>query len=50
MHIHRRYLGEQIAFFSTDVGTLNQIVQIFAFADAETVSGDVKPSMPTLSG
>ena len=34
MHIHQRHLGEQIAFFTTDVGTLNQIVQIFAFADA----------------
>lgn len=34
MHIHQRYLGEQVAFFTTDTGTLNQIVQIFAFADA----------------
>jgi hypothetical protein len=34
MRIHRRHLGEQIAFFTTDVGVLNQIVQIFAFEDA----------------
>jgi hypothetical protein len=34
MHIHRRHLGEQLAIFTTDVGTLNQIVQIFAFTDA----------------
>jgi hypothetical protein len=31
---HRRHLGEQVAFFTTDVGILNQVVQIFAFADA----------------
>jgi hypothetical protein len=34
MQIHQRHLGEQVAFFVTDVGTLNQIVQIFAFEDA----------------
>ena len=34
MSIHRRHLGEQVGFFTTDVGVLNQIVQIFAFEDA----------------
>jgi hypothetical protein len=34
MHIHRRHLGEQVGFFTTDTGTLNQIVQLFAFEDA----------------
>jgi hypothetical protein len=33
MAAHRRHLGDQIGFFVTDVGTLNQIVQIWSFAD-----------------
>ncbi len=31
VEIHRRHLGAQVGFFVTEVGDLNQVVQIFAF-------------------
>jgi hypothetical protein len=33
MGAHHRHLGEQVGFFTTDVGVLNRVVQIFAFLD-----------------
>jgi hypothetical protein len=34
VEIHRRHLGAQVGFFVTEVGILNQVVQLFAFQDA----------------
>jgi hypothetical protein len=33
LEIHRRHLGSQVGFFVTEVGVLNQVVQLFAFQD-----------------
>ena len=33
MRTHQHHLGEQVGFFTTDVGVLNQVVQVFAFLD-----------------
>jgi hypothetical protein len=50
MRVHQRYLGEQVGFFTTDVGILTQIVQIFAFTNPATGNDGAKLSMRTQNG